>query len=160
MQIVDTWSPRNVVTAITITYSLTAGITAGVSSSRVTVKINSQAGYSVITPFGPSFTTIDYSDPASGLIDTGTIMNEGSFVAKNLSNILFITEPSSFAYLDPTKPGGVEPMIIKQYFWVEIVNTTDPNGIGDENGVVDTTSISFSVSLYSNKVLVNNPTPH
>jgi hypothetical protein len=159
-QVVDTWGPKNVVTSITITYSLTAGITAGVSSSGVTVEISSQAGYSVTIPSGPSFTTIDYSDPASGLIDTGTVVNEGSFVADNLSNILFTTEPSSFAYLDPTKPGGFEPMIVNQYFWVEIVNTTDPNSIGNENGVVDTASISFSVSLYSDKVSANNPTPH
>jgi len=134
-QVLDDWNPKNVGTAQTITFTVTwnVGLSLGRQSS-LTVSYSTTT--SVAMPNTPSYNWFDESTPSSGVARARhELVTPQNYDISRLNNVLFTVEPTSVAFLDPDKPGGVMPMILSHYFYTQF-NT-------GESG-----SISFNVYLY------------
>jgi len=134
-QVLDDWNPKNVGTAQTITFTVTwnVGLSLGRQSS-LTVSYSTTT--SVSMPNAPSYSWFDESTPSSGVARARhELVIPQDYDISRLNNVLFTVEPTSVAFLDPDKPGGVMPMILSHYFYTQF-NT-------GESG-----SISFNVYLY------------
>jgi hypothetical protein len=92
------------------------------------------------TPSTPYFEWWDQSIPWNGTVITIHYVKVPSNIPTSMLNgVTFTVEPTSVAFLDPDKPGGVLPMIVYHVF-------TTVNNHGD------TASISFGASLWPSSV--------
>ncbi len=122
-QVLWDWGPKNEGgPQTTISYT----VTAGAQGAQVSIS------YSVTTE-GSAFEWYNNGDPGNGTI---VIVHE---LLNGKPDRLYTVEPSSIGLLDPTRPGGFEPMILCQEF-----KTIFTYG--------DTAKISLCTYLYHNKV--------
>jgi len=129
-QVLDEWNPKNVGTAQNMTFIVAWNAK---TSSFLTVSYSTT---SVSMPNTPSYSWFDESTPSSGVARARhELVTPQDYDISRLNNVLFTVEPTSVAFLDPDKPGGVMPMILSHYFYTQF-NT-------GESG-----SISFNVYLY------------
>jgi len=140
-QVLDDWQPKNVGSARTIQYSMSAGISAGTRNMQVSVSYST--GFT--EPYAPYFTVTDHTNPDMGRVRVRHWVERGGFSESRLNNMVFTVEPSSFGFLDPNKPGGVMPMIIYQSFYMEL-NTGDSVNIAFQAYLRDS---SYSVYIRS-----------
>jgi len=92
-------------------------------------------------PNAPYYEWYDMSDPAAGIaIAKHVVKLPGKYPISNLSGVIFSVESISIAFLDPDRPGGVLPMIVRHEF-ATAFNTGD------------TVTISFSARLYQTTVI-------
>jgi len=98
------------------------------------------AGISIV-PNAPYYEWFDMTDPAAGIVISKYVVKlPGEYPIYNLTGVIFGVESASIAFLDPDRPGGVSPMMVKHEF-VATLNTGD------------TVTISFSASLYPTTVI-------
>ena len=136
-QILDDWGPKNIGSAATISYTVSSGISVGLSVASASIEYS----VTITEPNAPYFEWRDLSDPPSGISKVEHIVKvpQGYDIGK-LDNVWFQVEPSSIGLLDPNKYGGVPPMVVLHYFETSL-NTGDK------------TSISFGAYLFPYSVL-------
>jgi hypothetical protein len=134
-QVLSDWNPKNTGAASTITFTVTFTLGATFSGApSMTVQYSTPT--SQTTPSTPYFEWWDQSIPWNGTVITVHYVRvPPNTPTSMLNDVTFTVEPTSVAYLDPDKPGGVLPMIVYQVF-------TTVNNHGD------TASISFGASLW------------
>ena len=134
-QVLFDWGPKNIGTAATITYTMSAAVTVGPAPS-VTI----QYSVGITEPNAPYFEWYDESDPPRGVhrVEHILVVPEG-YDRPKLSGRLFVVEPASIGILDPSKPYGYPPVILSHVFYAEL-NTGD------------SATISFSAYLYPTAV--------
>ncbi len=102
-QMLVSWGPQNSGTNAEITYSLSAGI------SQNGASVGGSISYSV--PGGLKISWKDSSNPALGYYNTTQTLGAGT-------GTTYTIDPSSIGELNPTKEGGVLPMIMNVDFKV------------------------------------------
>ncbi len=97
-QVLWDWGPKNLVCGGTISFEVSgfSGISASISYS----------GF-----LGVVYCSSDFTDPGAGIANT---YNKN--IGVNLPFITYTVEPASIGMLDPTKPFGVEPMVVNHDF--------------------------------------------
>jgi len=135
-QVLHDWGPKNEGSNTQITYTLTAS--AGLQGEEPVVVASATVSYSV--QGGLVIKWIDQTSPDTGYVKT---VHE---IPDSKSDVTYTVEPSSIGLLDPTKSGGVLPMIVDHDFEVELQKQvwwwTDTKTI----------DIDFTVALYDNSV--------
>jgi len=92
-------------------------------------------------PNAPYYEWYDMTDPAAGIAMAKHVVKlPDKYLISNLSGVIFGVESASIAFLDPDRPGGVSPMMVKHEF-ATVFNTGD------------TATIGFGVSLYQTTVI-------
>jgi hypothetical protein len=133
-QVVDTYEPKNTGTAQTISYTMGWSLNAGASSISVTYSSST----TTTQPNAPYYRWVDSSEPWNGVVTTIHYVEKPNNIPDSaLVDITFTVEPSSVGFLDPNKPGGYLPMVIRGYF-------TAVNNHGDS------ATIMVSISMYPN----------
>jgi hypothetical protein len=138
-QVLNDWNPKNTGTASTITFTVTFTLGATFSQTpSMTVQYSTSTSQTM--PSTPYFEWWDQSIPWNGTVITIHYVRVPSNIPTSMLNgVTFTVEPTSVAFLDPDKPGGVLPMIVYHVF-------TTVNNHGD------TASISFGASLWPSHV--------
>jgi hypothetical protein len=119
-QVLWDWGPKNVFSSDIIEYS---------------VSVNPMATITVVYGSPYPFESFDQSDPQKGIAQVKHVIHNPS------PNMFYTVKPSSIGMLDPNKPSGFEPVLVKHYMW------TTFNGVD--------TSISFRVAVYSTSISEN-----
>jgi len=134
-QFLDDWGPKNVGAAAMIVYdgvSLLGSAPATINYGVPMLETQANAPY---------YEWYDITDPANGVAVAKHVLHvPRGFDISKLSGILFTVEPTSIAFLDPDKPGGVLPMLVSHEFTTTL-NTSD------------TATIGFAIRLYPTGVV-------
>jgi len=135
-QVLDDWGPKNTGSNTIITYSISASATVG--SSGPSVSAGATVSYTI--PGGLVINWQDYTQPQNGYVQTNhQIPNSQG----GQPGPVYTLEPASIGFLDPTKPGGIEPMSVFHDFKVIF---------DDGDGDLWNADINFYVTLYSTYV--------
>jgi hypothetical protein len=132
-QVVDTYEPKNTGTARTISYTIGWSFSAGSS-----ISVTYTSASTITEPDAPYYQWVDSSEPWRGVVTTiHYVVKPSSLPDSQLNYVTFTVEPSSIGFLDPNKPGGYPPMVIRGYF-------TAVNNHGDS------ASITVGIYMYPN----------
>jgi len=124
-QVLFDWGPKNQGgPQSSISFTLTVGLSG--ASASVTYTASPPA----------SFYWKDQTNPAAGDVKTEHTLASATI------NVMYTVEPSSIGHLDPNKPGGTEPMLVRHY-----TKSMLAAGL-----VYEWADLSFSVSLRSSGV--------
>jgi hypothetical protein len=115
-QVLDNWEPKNAGSAATISFTLVWSLGMQLDKqSSITVQYS--AATTITQPATPYFRWWDYTAPAKGIHSViHEVVIPPGISTSQLNGVTFTVEPSSVGFLDPTKPGGVLPMITCTYF--------------------------------------------
>ena len=125
-QVLWDWEPKNVQTSATITYSFSISISENISA---------QFSVSYSAPASSYFEIYDKGNPGAGEVITE------HYVRNAKASVRYTVEPSSICLLDPDKPGGTTPVVVKHVMETEF-----------DNDAAGPAEISFEALLYPTSV--------
>ncbi|QOJ78642.1 hypothetical protein IG193_07755 [Infirmifilum lucidum] len=120
------------------------------SCTKFTVSVKpTRAGVSTSASYDPnavSYTTLKYSSKG--------IVRWTHAPCQHVPNVTWWVEPSAVFYLDPDRPGGVEPLIVGHYFYSEAKGRAPPSLYVELDAG---STIAYVVYVWSNGTIWERP---